>query len=49
MELFLRLLLGHMVGDYILQTGSIARAKNESWQALLLHVSIVSAAMAQVL
>ncbi len=46
MELFLRLLLGHMVGDYILQTGSIAQAKNESWQALLLHVSIVSGAMA---
>jgi len=46
MELFLRLLLGHMVGDYILQTGYVARAKAESWRGLLLHVSIVSATMA---
>ncbi len=46
MEIFWRLLLGHMVGDFILQTGRIARAKTHSWQGLLLHVALVTAAMA---
>lgn len=38
----LRLLLAHMLGDYVLQTGRIAQQKTQSWSGLLWHVSIVT-------
>ncbi|MCS7222798.1 MAG: DUF3307 domain-containing protein [Anaerolineae bacterium] len=38
----LRLILAHMIGDYVLQTGEIARNKAEGWRGLLLHVTIVT-------
>lgn len=38
----LRLILAHMIGDYALQTGGIARNKAEGWPGLLLHVAIVT-------
>ncbi len=40
----LRLILAHMIGDYALQTGGIARYKAEGWPGLLLHVAIVTIA-----
>ncbi len=40
--LTLRLLLAHMLGDYVLQTGRIARQKTQGWSGLLWHVSIVT-------
>ncbi len=40
----LRLLLAHMLGDYTLQTGKIARYKAQGWWGLLLHVAIVTTA-----
>ncbi|MCD6289790.1 MAG: DUF3307 domain-containing protein [Anaerolineae bacterium] len=38
----LRLLLAHMIGDYTLQTGQIARYKAEGWPGLLIHAAIVT-------
>jgi hypothetical protein len=40
----IRLLLAHMIGDYALQTGEIARLKAKGWQGLFVHFCIVTAA-----
>src|SRR5450759_5465019 len=41
MALFLDLLLGHMLGDFLLQPGRLVAAKRDGWRGLLLHTSIV--------
>jgi hypothetical protein len=46
MALFLDLLLGHMLGDFLLQPGKLVAAKRDSWRGLLLHTSIVGATTA---
>ena len=46
MNIFLRLLAGHMVGDFALQTGRIAEMKRVSVQGLLYHVLMVTGATA---
>jgi hypothetical protein len=46
MALFLDLLLGHMLGDFLLQPGKLVAAKREGWKGLLLHTSVVGAATA---
>ncbi|NOZ28749.1 MAG: DUF3307 domain-containing protein [Chloroflexi bacterium] len=40
----LRLLLAHMIGDYTLQTGEIARLKAKGWKGLFLHFAIITIA-----
>ncbi|NIP26448.1 MAG: DUF3307 domain-containing protein, partial [Phycisphaerae bacterium] len=42
LSFFLRMLLGHLVGDFILQPYKIAVAKRAGWRGLFLHVSIVT-------
>lgn len=42
LSFFLRMLLGHLAGDFILQPYKIAVAKRAGWRGLLLHVSIVT-------
>jgi len=42
MSLFFRLLLGHIVGDFALQTIQLVRYKGHSWKGLLLHSGIVT-------
>ena len=42
LEFFLRMLLGHLIGDFILQPYKIALAKRAGWRGLILHVSIVT-------
>ncbi len=42
LEFFLRMLLGHLVGDFMLRPYKIALAKRTGWRGLLLHVSIVT-------
>lgn len=46
MSLFDWLLIGHLVGDFLLQTGSMARYKAQSWPWMLRHVGIYLAVMA---
>ncbi|MBN1483495.1 MAG: DUF3307 domain-containing protein [Chloroflexia bacterium] len=41
MSLLLRFLLGHMVGDFVLQTIDLVRYKVASWKGLLIHAAIV--------
>jgi hypothetical protein len=40
MSLFDWLLIGHLVGDFLLQTDSMARFKEQSWTWMLRHVGI---------
>ncbi len=42
---FYYLLLGHLLGDFVLQTDKIAANKGKYWQWNLLHVSIVTVCM----
>ena len=42
LNFFLRMLLGHLIGDFPLQPYKIAVAKRAGWRGLLLHVSIVA-------
>ncbi|NPA90099.1 MAG: DUF3307 domain-containing protein [Chloroflexi bacterium] len=44
MNLFIHLLTGHLIGDFALQTGTIARQKRYSYRGLLVHLAIVTAA-----
>jgi hypothetical protein len=44
MSLLLRLLLGHMIGDYVLQPYQLVLIKRRGWPGVLLHVAIVVAA-----
>jgi hypothetical protein len=46
MALFLDLLLGHMIGDFLLQPGKLVAAKRVGWRGLLLHTSVVGLATA---
>lgn len=41
MNVFLRLLLGHMIGDFVFQTGRIAEMKRVGLKGLLLHIGLV--------
>lgn len=41
---FLRMLLGHLIGDFILQPLWLAIAKRRGWPGLILHVSVVTLA-----
>ena len=45
MIIFLRLLLGHLVGDFALQTGKVARGKLGGWRGLLIHAGLVTFSM----
>lgn len=36
-ELFLKLVFCHLVGDYVLQSDFIAKSKGENWYHLLVH------------
>jgi hypothetical protein len=49
MSLLLRLLLGHMLGDYVLQPLRLVRMKQSGWAGVLLHVAIVIAVTALLL
>jgi len=42
LNIFLRLLLGHLVGDFVLQPLWLALSKRKGWQGLSLHVAIVA-------
>ena len=42
LSFFLRLLLGHFVGDFVLQPYWLVLAKREGWRGLLTHVSVVT-------
>jgi hypothetical protein len=41
-NIFLRMLLGHLVGDFVLQPLWLALSKRKGWQGLSLHVAIVA-------
>ncbi len=43
MTLFLRLLLGHLIGDYVLQPLQLVLMKRRGWRGILIHVGIVIA------
>jgi hypothetical protein len=49
MSLLLRLLLGHVLGDYVLQPLRLVRMKQSGWAGVLLHVAIVVAVTALLL
>ncbi len=42
LSFFLRLVLGHMIGDFVLQPYWLVLAKRKGWPGLLIHVGIVS-------
>ena len=43
MELFLRLLLAHMLGDFAFQSSKLAAMKREGWKGLAIHLGVVAA------
>ncbi len=43
MNLFEALLIGHLVGDFLLQTGWMAREKTKSYPALVAHAAVYTA------
>jgi len=45
-NLFLRLMLGHIIGDFVFQTGRIAEMKRVGLQGLAIHLSLVMLATA---
>ena len=49
MSLFDWLLVGHLVGDFLLQTDGMAKYKTQSWTWMLRHVGLYLAVMALVL
>ena len=49
MSLFDWLLVGHLVGDFLLQTDGMARYKAQSWTWMLRHVGLYLAVMVTVL
>ena len=49
MSLFDWLLVGHLVGDFLLQTDGMAKYKAQSWTWMLRHVGLYLAVMAVVL
>jgi hypothetical protein len=42
LSFFLRLMLGHMIGDFVLQPYWLVLAKRKGWPGLLIHVGIVT-------
>ena len=42
LSFFLRLLLGHVVGDFVLQPYWLVLAKRKGWPGLLIHVGVVT-------
>ncbi len=46
MELFSSLLVGHLVGDFLLQTTWMAENKDEEWVPLIIHCFLYTAAVA---
>lgn len=46
MSMFDFLLLGHLVGDFLLQTSWMARNKATQWLPLLVHVSVYTSVIA---
>jgi hypothetical protein len=42
LSFFLRLLLGHMIGDFVLQPYWLVIAKRNGWPGLLIHVGVVT-------
>lgn len=48
MALFLDLLLGHMLGDFLLQPGKLVAAKRDGWPGVFLHSGVVGAVTALV-
>ena len=42
LSFFLRLLLGHMIGDYFLQPFWLVLAKRKGWPGLIIHVGVVT-------
>jgi len=49
MSLFDWLLVGHLVGDFLLQTDGMAKYKTQSWTWMLRHVGLYLAVMVIVL
>ena len=49
MSLFDWLLIGHLVGDFLLQTDGMAKYKTQSWTWMLRHVGLYLAVMVIVL
>ncbi len=39
---FLQLMLGHVVGDYMLQPYWLVLAKRKGWPGLIVHVGVVT-------
>ena len=46
MNLFAWLLVGHLVGDFLLQTSWMAERKTQQWSALLAHCFVYTATVA---
>lgn len=42
LSFFLRLVLGHVVGDFVLQPYWLVLAKRKGWRGLIIHVSVVT-------
>ncbi|MBE7470801.1 MAG: hypothetical protein DPW09_15330 [Anaerolineae bacterium] len=42
LSFFLRLMLGHMIGDFVLQPYWLVLAKRKGWPGLIIHVGIVT-------
>ncbi len=45
-DVFFRYLIGHLVGDFVLQPLWLAIAKRQGWRGLLIHVTVVTVATA---
>lgn len=43
--LAIRILIGHLIGDFLLQTNVIAKRKLKDWRYLVLHIALVFTAM----
>ncbi len=44
LNFFLRMVLGHLIGDFILQPFWLAMAKRQGWKGLVIHVLVVTLA-----
>ena len=41
-DFFVRLMIGHLVGDFVLQPLWLAIAKRQGWRGLILHVTVIT-------
>ncbi len=48
LDVFFRLLAGHLVGDFVLQPLWLAIAKRRGWRGLLIHVTVVTVTTATI-